>query len=630
MLCLVLLSINWQDSNAQTLEPGQVYTTPNVVQVTQPGGPSTWVGGVYQDNLTCWRGGDPGYCGPNAIVRPGNNINFSYGQTDLHQVQAVASLLPQITGLQVNGYSFRFTAKNGNGWDDGRVDQLSAYVRFFNSSGAVVENNQYNLTYKFNWTDFNFSKDFATPYQLGDLSTVRYGFVGRDNNFWAGPYGPEVTNVSFQLRYSVDPCTTNPLYSTSCSGYLAALNSLVPQQPQPAATTTAQVQEPQQQTVAAAPQATQQVASTVVQPPAPQPQAQQQQSQPAGNTQLALSIIARNQDRERQTQASAVQQALDIAQQATQRTEQQAIATAQQSQQASQQDLNTNQQASAQVAATQMVALQPAQRQQDVVTQRAMQDITQQLVTQITQPVITQQVVQQTDQSLVLQVQQQQQQTFVQQTQTAAVAPAQQLQVPQQAAQQVAVAPPAQQQAAPVSRVLVESTVQQVVNTLPQPPQQELVAQPQAQQAIARAQAVDTAPQVAVQEQPLQQQQQTLARPVEPETQPSTTLALLDRTNPLSDFLNPQANLSTQTVTSQTQDVRREQQNNELAGGVSLDRMATQPVGYQQYLGLALLDAKFYATREIYGRQTTVDNQRALRQLSSDRLHQQMVNQQYK
>jgi hypothetical protein len=244
---------------------------------------------------------------------------------------------------------------------------------------------------------------------------------------------------------------------------------------------------------------------------------------------------------------------------------------------------------------------------------------------------MVQQATQQTDQSLVLQVQQQQQQTFVQQTQTAAVAPAQQLQVPQQAAQQVVVAPPAQQQqAAPIARVLVESTVQQVANTLPQPPQQELVVQPQAQQAVARAQVVDTAPQVVVQEQPLQQQQQTLARLVEPETQPSTTLALLDRTNPLSDFLNPQANLSTQTVTSQTQDVRREQQNNELAGGVTLDRMATQPVGYQQYLGLALLDAKFYATRELYGRQTTVDNQRALRQLSSDRLHQQMVNQQYK
>ena len=591
----MLLSINLQDSKAQTLEPGQVYTTPNVVQVTQQGGPSTWVNGVYQSSLTCWGGGDPGYCGPNAIVRPGNNINFSYGLTDLYQVQAVASLLPQTTGLLVNGYNFRFTAKNGNGWDDGRVDQLSAYVQFYNTKGALVENNQYNLTYKFDWTNFNFSKDFTTPYQLGNLSTVRYGFVGSDNNFWAGPYGPEVTNVSFQLKYSVDPCTTNPLYSTSCSGYLAALNNLVPQPALVSTPITAAVLESPQTVASPAPQPTAQTAVPLLQPVAQQQQAQQQ----AGSTQLALSIIARNQDRERQTQQAAVQQALDIAQQATIRTEQQAISTVQQQFEQTQQSFLASTTIT-QSATSQVLLLQSMQRQTDQSNTRVLQDSNQQ-------------------------------QNVVQQTQTAAVAPAQPLQVPQQAAQQIATAPTIQQQqVAPIARVVMEPTVQQVANTLPQPPQQELVLQAQAQQAVARAQVVDTAPQVVVQEQHPQQQQQTLGRLVEPETQPSTTLAMLDRTNPLSDFLNPQATLSTQAVTSQTQDVRREQQNNELAGGVTLDRMATQPVGYQQYLGLALLDAKFYATREIYGRQTTVDNQRALRQLSSDRLHQQMVNQQYK
>lgn len=598
MLCLVLLSISLQDSKAQVIEPGQVYTTPNVVQVTQPGGPSTWVNGVYQDNLTCWRGGDPGYCGPNAIVRPGNNINFSYGLTDLHQVQAVASLLPQITGLQVNGYTFRFTAKNGNGWDDGRVDQLSAYVRFFNSSGAVVENNQYDLNYKFNWTNFNFSKDFSTPYQLGDLSTVRYGFVGRDNNFWAGPYGPEVNSVSFQLKYSVDPCNTNPLYSTSCSGYLAALNSLVPQQTQPTATTTpaAQVQEPAQQPVASTtPQATQQVASVLVQPIAPA----QQQTQQAGSTQLALSVIARNQDRERQTQQAAVQQALDIAQQATLRTEQQAVSVVQQQVEQTQQSLLAST-TIAQSATSQALLLQSTQRQTDQTSTRVVQGSGQQ-------------------------------QNVVQQTQTAAVAPAQQLQVVQQTAQQTLATAPAQQQqqAVSVAKVQPEPAVQQVVSVVLQPPQQEVAVQTQTQQTLARTPQLDSIPQVLAQEQP-QQQQQAAAKVPEPDVQSSTTLAPLDRTNPLSDFLNPQANLNTQTATSQTQDVRREQQTNELAGGVSLDRLATQPVGYQQYLGLALLDAKFYPTREIYGRQTTVDNQRALRQLSSDRLHQQMVNQQYK
>jgi hypothetical protein len=58
--------------------------------------------------------------------------------------------------------------------------------------------------------------------------------------------------------------------------------------------------------------------------------------------------------------------------------------------------------------------------------------------------------------------------------------------------------------------------------------------------------------------------------------------------------------------------------------------MATTPVGYNQYLNLVIADAAFYAPKEIYKGQRNVDNVRALRQMSSDRLHQEMVNQQYR
>ena len=43
-----------------------------------------------------------------------------------------------------------------------------------------------------------------------------------------------------------------------------------------------------------------------------------------------------------------------------------------------------------------------------------------------------------------------------------------------------------------------------------------------------------------------------------------------------------------------------------------------------------LPDVAFYTPKEIYKNQKTVDNVRALRQMSSDKLHQDMVNQQYK
>jgi hypothetical protein len=86
-----------------------------------------------------------------------------------------------------------------------------------------------------------------------------------------------------------------------------------------------------------------------------------------------------------------------------------------------------------------------------------------------------------------------------------------------------------------------------------------------------------------------------------------------------------------QTNQNQTQlsSVNKNAQNNDAAGNVTLESIAKQPVGYAQYFGI-LPDASFYAPREVYRNQKTVDNARALRQLSSDRLHQQMVDQQYK
>jgi hypothetical protein len=85
-----------------------------------------------------------------------------------------------------------------------------------------------------------------------------------------------------------------------------------------------------------------------------------------------------------------------------------------------------------------------------------------------------------------------------------------------------------------------------------------------------------------------------------------------------------------QSNTGQQNDtVKKNVQNNEIAGGVIIESIAKQPVGYALYLN-ALADVAFYEPKEVYKNQKTVDNVRALRQLSSDRLHQQMVDQQYK
>ena len=194
---------------------------------------STWNNGVYVNQL-CFQAGQPGNCGPNPSVRAASgNINFSYGTTDLNQVINInRALAAGGTGVQLSGFNFGFTAKNGNGWDDARQDYLAAYVRLKDSAGNQIANYDYSsqTNQRYNWTNFNFSETFATPYVASTLSTAQVGFVGRDNNFWAGNYGPEIYNVSFSLKYRVDPCATNPAYSSSCSGFnsIVTSNNILP------------------------------------------------------------------------------------------------------------------------------------------------------------------------------------------------------------------------------------------------------------------------------------------------------------------------------------------------------------------------------------------------------------------
>jgi len=221
-------------SNAQ-VDP----TTGNLINFT--GTPtattSNWNNvGQFGGSLTCWRGGDPGYCGSQPRVNANGYgvINFSYGQTDLNQIVNINRALEAGgAGVQLSGFNFGFRAKNGNGWDNGAQDYLSAYVKFYNAAGSVAATYDYTsqTNRKYNWTNFNFSETFANPIAASNYSNAQVGFVGRDNNFWVGPYGPEIYNVSFSLKYRVDPCATNPAYSPTCSGFnnVITSNNILPQ-----------------------------------------------------------------------------------------------------------------------------------------------------------------------------------------------------------------------------------------------------------------------------------------------------------------------------------------------------------------------------------------------------------------
>lgn len=223
VVCWALLLGSYSVStNAQNIV--EIGTTGNLINFgTSPTATSsTWQNvGQMGGSLQCWAPGQPGYCGPRPYVNANvqGAINFSYGQTDLYQnintAAAVNQAVSNATGIHVTGFNFGFRAKNGNGWDNGQQDYLGAYVSI--NGNTYDYTNQTNRRY--NWTNFNFTETFATPFLPTTTSIARVGFVGRDTNGWAGPYGPEVTNVSFSLRYGVDPCVLNPASNPNCSGY---------------------------------------------------------------------------------------------------------------------------------------------------------------------------------------------------------------------------------------------------------------------------------------------------------------------------------------------------------------------------------------------------------------------------
>ena len=605
-------------SNAQTaadLDPAQVYNTGNVVVPTTTTSGSTWVNGVYQDQLGCFGGGGGGYCGPNPMVRPTGDINFSYGWADLYQVRQIADVLPYSgTGLRINGYNLGFTAKNGNGWDDGRVDLLYAYVQLDGPNGTVF-NDTANISYNYNWTRFNLAKTFTDPYNTTDITSVRYGFVGKDNNYWAGPYGPEIRDVSFSLSYSVDPCVSDPLFSPSCPGYLEALARLIPAAtPVAEPVTESAVAEPVSTPVAIAATQPSDQSSKSAESAAPAQEQKQDQNQDKKGASLStiLGIVGREQSRISALEQSVVSESVSQSTKDADRAAAEAEAVAQQSSSQSQEqtagndassmsqsggtqsDAQSSAQGSAVSAASLAARSGPATTSMDSSTDSVISTIT-----EVPAPPV--------------------QSTAQTQTLPAVAAGAVELRGP------VPVTTATDMLDSAVSTtdgylgrgLIIDVPLAPIIVSV-----ESVIAAPKMDPGVLlpTSTAEDTVIIVPMMPRP---------DPVVEVDMPAPSTVPVAATTPADDWMEPRAILPDSQNTSAQTDTRRHSAANDLALGVDISSLATQPLGYAQY-NVALKDAEFYAPKEIYKGQKVVDNARALRQLSSDARHQEMVEQQYK
>jgi hypothetical protein len=576
---LIIIFCGWV-----TISHSQVSNTGNLVG-------NTWNNGYSVPELTCWKSGDPN-CSPGTpYIRPSGAINFSYNFTELYQARSITDALPYSgVGLMVTGFQFNWMSKNGNYWDDARQDQLTAYVQMYSKGGQWIEAQSYNLNYIHDWTNFSWTGIFTKERRGEDLGTILYGFAGKDNNYWLGPYGPEIMNVSFSLRYQPDPCVVNPLHSTDCPGFLKAIASPAYQAQDFSASITPIASITSITSFASLPTMT----SAVVKLTSRQEQFTQEIETAAFSTSSNSSTMSIT-SQPITTLASVRTSLTDSTDSAIPR------------------DSVAEQTVATQTATSSTLAqnISNQTRSNQVRDTSTRSDSTPETVT--------------LDQSLV---------AMPQTTTTTTVATVPTIPVQPRSTAQTVIAD--------------SNTSAQTQVSLFRAPEPIVVSQPDTQTnySLVEPARINTSQQsVSIPVQTLVTPSQpapvvetaTVAEPVRAstvevlaaDTQSSTVAAaLIDRTNPLNTAVNgPQ--LSVQTAVFAGPSVNSNTQDNDIAGGVSISQIARVPAGFDVYQNLAIREIAFYQPREIYRGQRTVDNVRALRNLGQDAKHQEMVDQQY-
>lgn len=209
ILAIALLGL----SNLVTAQT--VQTTPN--QITS-GTTHTWSGATTGSLPSSYMPG-----GPQPLYDPSTNtISFSYGQATVAQTFAINQALQSVgAGVTVQGYSYSWDIRNMNG--DNRqpaTDTLTATVKTYAANNTtILRTDTWTYSAKIDWTNFAGIVNYATPASVSTFGNLRVEFSGKDVGFWAGYFGPQVRDVNIGLRYTVDPCYSNPAYSPTCANY---------------------------------------------------------------------------------------------------------------------------------------------------------------------------------------------------------------------------------------------------------------------------------------------------------------------------------------------------------------------------------------------------------------------------
>ena len=655
-MALVLFSVLWlQDySNAQEVVAAPVTTQNHQI------GDDGWSNVPLQfnfpfygqnfNNSWLYSNGAIGFVNPNQGGLGGNNLSVREFTNNMGS-QFNYTIYPMWTDL-IN-LSGTFQTEGSADFQRYKWIGISPYAdgnRFNTFTVEIKPNGQINVNYSL------VNVNYATIGLIGDASKGEYEQIYRFNG------GVNTGMVSDWSRYTsvaVDPCIENPTASSSCPGYAQALLSqianVLPAATEVATTTSPASQaEPVQENTASSSALAAAVQQSSSEPQAAEPvataeQKQEQSGEKKGaSLSTILSIVGKEQSRIAAVEQSVVSESVSQAMKDADRMTADAEAVAQQSSSQSQEQASTEpnnnqtqtatvQQASVQttvsaasLAARSGPAEQRAEEKKEEQTSQQDQDTSSQ-VRPNRQDDSAQAIVQQNQNmeppkpQVIVQDSQPQQQMDI-----SILVPVQNMQTESQTSQgAVEMKQPdpikMEETQAPVQVLAVE---QRPVSSQPiaTAPQQETSVPSLIPPSLADPLRIEAVIQDSL---PTNYSLIPERRVVEEIEMPRMEEYKAVTTNPAEDFKDSKPPVMEQQQQSQGQQVKSNVQDNEAAGGVSLDRMAVQPAGYAQY-SIALKDAAFYEPKEIYKGQKVVDNARALRQLATDKLHQEMVEQQYR
>lgn len=589
---------------AQTVDPttGTVMTTPNIIDPTQ------WSNVVRMTSNQLSQVEGTGGGPLPAYNTDTNTIRFSYFPYTVSQVRAIEQVLSG-QNLSVSGFNYSWKIYNDLSNCCGTRGSLSVTGQLADKSGKVLESYFYDyskLDTGATFQSISGTETFKSPYDLNTLGYVGIAWNGTDRNFWSGYYGPRVRESSITLNYSVKQSTpasnTTTTTTTTIAGVptatdIATAAALPPpeaNQPPPIQEQTNNGAPPPPGTDPAPnnPQPTNVASNAQPQPapagspqPAPNgsPQPVQNGSpQPAPNGQpnnnpqqgpapnnLANAGPAQQSGSPTPTTGPSLTTILTTIKN-NEKKEQAIAASAVQA---------ANDVAQAAVQATEQTAMSVATTSSNSSKQTAIQQVS----------TVQQNNVQSSSLSQGLPVLSNTQQNY-------SIASNQLNLVNNNVVQQVNTN---NNQMSQVIAVEKNSLPTQSSNT----------------QSTTNTQLTSTF---------------TDFRNTEADSAVFVNNFLTNRTNPLTSIVeNTTASNNTEKNEQQNTSVKSSVQSNTLAGKIDIASIAIIPVGYSSYLNTGIKDTAFYQPKEIYKNQTTVDNTRVLRQLSSDRVHEQMIELQY-